>query len=151
LTAGALALPVRPTAQGDELTFEPPEAAPAWKATTLRAPSLTRDSDVLEDGTSVIKVTTDNGEMRDDTHGLATGSICVEEWRIHPDDPLSAQAQFDWVETMRRDDWTVETRCHASLWASGTTWHGRARIEAYEGEVLCFDKDFRFDIPRDGI
>ncbi|MBT8413714.1 MAG: CocE/NonD family hydrolase [Boseongicola sp.] len=151
LTSGSLALPVRPTAQGDEVTFAPPETAPAWKATTLRAASLTRERDILEDGTSLIKVTTDNGEMRDDTHGLATGSVCVEEWRIHPDDPLSAEGRFDWVETMHRGDWSIETRCHASLWADADTWHGRARIEAFEGEELVFDKDFRFDIPRDGI
>ena len=151
LTAGSLDLPIRPTAAGDEVTFEAPEAAPAWKATALRPSSLTRETGVLEDGRSFIKITTDNGEMRDDTHGLATGSVCVEDWRIHPDDPLSGDARFDWIETMHRGDWAIETRCHASLWADGETWHGRARIEAYEGEARIFEKDFRLDIPRDGI
>ncbi|NNL18012.1 MAG: CocE/NonD family hydrolase, partial [Boseongicola sp.] len=151
LTGGALALPVRATAEGDEARFEPAEAALAWKATALRDASLTREQDVLADGTTVIKMTTDNGEMRDDTHGLATGSIAVEEWRIHPDDPLSAEARYDWVETMERGDWSVETRSHVSLWADADTWHGRARLEAYEGETLVFEKDFSFDIARDGI
>ena len=151
LTGGALMLPVRSTAQGDEVSFEPPEAAPAWRATTLRDASLTRERGVLDDGTSFIKITTDNGEMRDDSHGLATGSVCTEEWRIHADDPLSAEGRFDWVETMDRGDWSVETRCHASLWADADTWHGRARVEAYEGEALVFDKDFSFDIARDKI
>lgn len=151
ITAGSLALPVRETALGDEVAFPPPEAALAWKATELRAPALTRESKVLADGTSLLRITTDNGEMRDDTHGLATGSSCVEAWRIHPDDPLSAQARFDWVETMDRGDWSVHTRCHASLWASRDTWHGRARVEAYEGENLVFEKDFAIDIARDGI
>jgi hypothetical protein len=151
LTSGSLALPVRPTARGDEVTFDAPEAAPAWKATELRAASLTRKRDVLADGTSFIKVTTDNGEMRDDTHGLATGSVCVEEWRVHPDDPLTAEGRFNWVETMHRGDWAIETRCHASLWANADTWHGRAHVEAREGEAIVFEKTFRIDIPRDGI
>ena len=142
---------MRETALGDEVAFPPPEAALAWKATELRAPALTRESKVLADGTSLLRITTDNGEMRDDAHGLATGSSCVEAWRIHPDDPLSAQARFDWVETMDRGDWSVHTRCHASLWASRDTWHGRARVEAYEGENLVFEKDFAIDIVRDGI
>lgn len=151
VTGGSLALPVRATAQGDEVTFEPPEAAPAWEATTLRSASLTRERGVFGDGTSFMKMTTDNGEMRDQHHGLATGSVCIEEWRIKPDDPLSAEARYKWVETMHRGQWSVETRCNVTLWADADTWHGRARLEAYEGEALVFDKDFSFDIARDGI
>ena len=151
LTAGALSLPVRETAIGDEITFPPPEAAPAWRATELRPARMTRETETRGDGSLHLRITTDNGEMRDDQHGLATGSVCVESWHIHPDDPLSARAEFEWDDTMERGAWKVRSKCTASLRVSAEAWHGRARIEAYEGDTLVFDKNFAFDIPRDGL
>ncbi len=151
ITGGSVSVPVRMAAEGAEVAFEPPEAAPAWKASELRAPCLTREVAATEDGAQVLTIVTDNGEMRDDAHGLATGSVCVEAWSIHPDDPLSATARFDWEETMTRGGWAVKTKCFSALRASSDTWHLTARIEAYEGESLVFEKDFARDIPRDGI
>ena len=131
--------------------FPPPEAAPEWRATELRAAKMTRDAEVHSDGTRVIRIVTDNGEMRDENHGLATGSICREEWQIHPDDPLSAKGSFDWVETMSRGDWSIHTQCIASLTASVDTWYAHAKIEAFEDKTLIYSKDFALEVPRDGI
>ncbi len=150
LSAGELLLPVLADAT-EPVEFPSPEAAPAWRATQLRAPKMTRDTEELADGTRAIRIVTDNGEMRDDDHSLATGSVCHEEWRIHPDDPLSATGSFDWVETQSRGKWSVHTHCTASLTASADTWHTNATIEAFEGETLIYSKDFAADIPRDGI
>ena len=151
ISAGQLSLPVRATASADEVSFQPPEAAPAWQATEVRPARMTRDVWTDAKGAQVLRIVTDTGEMRDGAHGLATGSVCVETWVVHPDDPLSAEARFEWEDSMARGDWSVKTRCSASLTASRDTWHLRARIEAFEGEGLTFEKDFVRDIPRDGI
>ena len=150
LTAGELLLPVLSGAV-ESVGFPPPKAAPAWRATQIRPSNMTRDSEVHPDGARTIRIVTDNGEMRDKNHGLATDSVCHEEWRIHPDDPLSAIGIFDWVETLTRGDWSVHTHCTACLTASADTWHMQARIEAFEGETLIYSKDFAADIPRDSI
>ncbi len=150
ITAGELLLPVHAD-EVEQVRFPPPEAAHAWRATTLRAANMTRDTEVRSDGTRVIRIVTDNGEFRDENHGLTTGSACFEEWRIHPDDPLSARGSFDWTETLARDDWSVRTHSTASLTASIDTWHAQANIEAFECEKLIYSKDFSADIPRDGI
>ncbi|MGI9390240.1 MAG: CocE/NonD family hydrolase C-terminal non-catalytic domain-containing protein, partial [Boseongicola sp.] len=150
ITAGEIHLPVLEDVS-KTIDFPPPESAPAWRATELRAAKMTRETEVRPDGKRVIKIVTDNGEMRDQNHGLATGSMCYEEWSIHPDDPLSAKGSFDWVETLSRGDWSVHTHCTASLTSSNDNWHARARIEAFEGETLIYSKDFTKDIPRDGI
>jgi len=150
ITAGELHLPV--LADVDKsVEFPPPEAAPGWHAIPLRPPNMTRNTEDRPDGTRVIRIVIDNGEMRDESHGLATGSICHEEWHIHPNDPLSAKGTFDWVETLSRGDWSVHTHCTASLTASTDTWHATAKIEAFEGENLIFSKGFAEDTPRDGI
>ena len=151
LLEGTMSLPVRPTADGDEVAFPPPEAAPAWRATQRRALQYKRTETTFDDGTQQLQILIDNGEMRDDQHGLATGSTCLEDWRIHPDDPLSAEVRIDWEETLERESWNIRTRCHATLWSSSDTWHARARITAYEGDSIVFEKEFSSDIPRNGI
>ena len=151
LTAGLLALPVRPTANGDETAFAPPEAAAPWDAEVLRPPAMTREVQQSPDGTRTIRIETDDGLTRDRAHGLTTGSVCREDWQIRPDDPLSASANIRWVTVLERGDWRIRTVCRAWLTATATHWHPRARIEAFEGDEKVFEKSFARDIPRDGI
>ena len=151
LLGGTLTLPVRPTATGDEISFPPPEASQAWRATQLRAPQFKRTQTILDDGTQQLQILIDNGQMQDEQHGLATGSTCLEDWRIRADDPLSAEVRIDWEETLDRDDWKVRTRCHAALWSSSDMWHARGRITAFEGNQLVFEREFASDVPRNGI
>ena len=151
LLGGTLTLPVRPTATGDEISFPPPEASQAWRATQLRAPQFKRTQTILDDGTQQLQILIDNGQMQDEQHGLATGSTCLEDWRIRADDPLSAEVRIDWEETLDRDDWKVRTRCHATLWSSSDMWHARGRITAFEGNQVVFEREFASDVPRDGI
>lgn len=151
ITGGLLALPVRPTAMADETAFAGPEGAPPWDAKVLRKPQMTRQVQESADGTRTIQIDTDDGEIRDRSHGLATGSVCREDWQIRPDDPLSASGNIRWVTTLERGDWKITTECRAWLTATATHWHPRARIDAWEGDTLVFSKTFASDIPRDGI
>ena len=151
ITEGALTLPVRPTAAGDETGFQEPEAGPAWKRTVLRDGKMTRTTDTDENGVRRIRVVTDDGAVRDDAHGLETDATCVEDWLIHPDDPLSAECRIVWECLMKRGDWQVRMRSEASLTASQTHWHPRAKLETWEGETPMFSRNFASDIPRDGI
>ncbi len=151
LTAGLLALPVRPTANGDETAFAEPEGAAPWNAEVLRKGGLKRSVQESADGTRTIRIDTDDGLRRDRAHGLVTGAVCREDWQIRPGDPLSASGNVRWVTVLERGDWKIHTECRAWLTATKTHWHPRARIEAWEGDEKVFEKTFAADIPRDGI
>jgi predicted acyl esterase len=151
ITGGLIALPIRPTAMSDETAFASPEGAPKWDAEQVRAPGMTRNVQESHDGTRTIRIDVDDGAHQDRAHGLTTGSTCREDWQIRPDDPLSASGNIRWVTTLERGEWSVTTECRAWLTATATHWHPRARISAWEGDKLVFEKTFATDIPRDGI
>jgi hypothetical protein len=142
VTSGTLSLPVRETADGDEWTFEPPEAATPWQIDRLREASMTRRVEFEPDGTEITIIETDDGAVRDRAHGLESGAKSVERWSIHPDDPLSAKGEITWETTLGRGDWRVRTECSASLEATAEAWSTRARIAAWEGDVCVFEKEF---------
>ncbi|MDJ1015000.1 MAG: CocE/NonD family hydrolase [Paracoccaceae bacterium] len=150
VTGGTLHLPVLDEADA-EVTFDPPEGAPPWEADQLRLPSMTREVERLPDGRRLIRITNDEGEVRDRGHGLITGSRSVEEWTIHPEDPLSAEGRCTLETRTAREGWDVRVRCDAGLTADAEAWYPRARIEALENGETVFEKGFESRIARDGV
>lgn len=152
ITGGNLSVPLRPLAEGDEWRFEPPEHSVPWDITTHREAGFqkTRTYDYA-DGASVIRVVTDSGHVTDNKHGLTQSSITEEEWRVRPDDPLSAKGTIRWFKTMGRGDWQVGSEVVASLWADHTDWHMQAELKVWEGDDTLFIKEFRKSIPRHGV
>ncbi|MCK4869298.1 MAG: peptidase S15, partial [Alphaproteobacteria bacterium] len=85
------------------------------------------------------------------THGLVTGSAAREWYSIHPGDPLSAEMRTHWTETLSRGDWAVRTETFAGMTSDAGHFHLTARIEAWEGEEMIFEKKFERKIPRDNM
>lgn len=149
LTAGALSLPVRPAAAGDEWQFEAPEAAPAWQVEELRPPSSERRIERdLETGLVTVVVANDFGEVRDLDHGLVAGSRMSERWTIRPDDPLSARAEIWWEQTLSRGDWSVRTEARSSMRSDAESFYLTARLEAWEDSDRLFERDFADTVAR---
>jgi hypothetical protein len=71
-----------------------------------------------------------------------------ETWAIHPDDPLSATGATHWTQTLSRNEWSVRTETFADMRSDAQNFIVSARIEAYEGEKLVFERDFEQAIPR---
>jgi uncharacterized protein len=90
----------------------------------------------------------DFGEVEDLAHGLCTGSIASEEWRIHANDPLSATGKIHWQQTLRRGDWSIRTEASASISSTDLTFELSARLEAFEGGERVFERDYAYSIPR---
>ena len=151
LKSGRLDLPQRADDSESLVTFPEPESAPPWQMTALRAASLTRNTEKHEDGSVVTTIVTDDGKLRDDTHGLITDAICEETWTIHPDDPLCASGHYLWNLTHSRGDWSIRTRSEAWLHADKDAFYPRAKLEAWEGEKKVFEREFRRKIPRNGV
>lgn len=149
VSGGALTLPVRETATDPEWTFAEPEAARPWRTEALRKNSNSRRVDRDEaTGTVTLSIVDDFGEIRDLDHGLVHGELARETWTIHPDDPLSARGETHWTQTYGRDGWSVRTETFTTMTSTRDTFHLTARIIAYEGELIVFERDFDEIIPR---
>jgi putative CocE/NonD family hydrolase len=152
LLGGALALPERAAATGDETTFAEPEAARPWHTQTVRAASNSRQVETDPNtGAVTLAIVDDFGEIRDADHGLVNGGVARERWTIHPDDPLSARGVTHWTATLSRDEWSLRTETFAAMRSDATSFTLTGRIEAYEGDTLVFERNFSESVPRDHI
>lgn len=152
ISSADLVLPVRPLASGDEITFQPPEAATPWAIDTLRPNRserrVTRDETT---GATVLNIVDDFGEVRDREHGLVNGSIVRETWTIHPGDPSSARGETHWTQTLSRSDWSVRTETFSEMTCDAQNFYLKAKIQAFESDELAFERAFEEKIRRDHI
>lgn len=150
ITSGQLTLPLRPSGDADEWHFAPPEAEEPWQTEELRAASNSRTT--VTDwvtGEVTLEILDDFGKRRDLEHGLISGSAAREWWTIHPDDPLSATGRTHWTTEMERDGIVLRTETTSQMRASDSEFHLSGRLEAYENDVLIFEKDVAETIKRD--
>ncbi len=149
ITQGQIALPLaNPT--GETVQFARAETAAPWATKTLREATNSRVTRIDQaTGETTLEIHDDFGEIEDLEHGLINGSVAREWWSILPDDPLSARGRTHWTDYNRRGDWSVRTQTKSSMWSDADNFHLEARIEAYEGDVLIFEKDFSKTIKRD--
>lgn len=148
VTAGQVEIPLL-AETGETVGFEPPTAAEPWAVRTLREATNSRRT--ITDQTTgrvSLELHDDFGEVEDLEHGLINGSIAREWWEIDPADPLSARGRNHWTDETRRGDWRVRTETWSALTADETHFHLTARIEAYEGDALVFERGFEKTIER---
>jgi putative CocE/NonD family hydrolase len=152
LSAGHIIVPQRPTPGGNEHVFEPPTATDPWETETIRPENHVRrrETDMTTGVVSLI-IEDDFGCVKDANHGLIAGSIARERWSIHPNDPLSARGTCHWTDTLQRDDIDLCTETHSSMWSDATHFHLTARIEAYEGDALIYERNVTDSIKRDHL
>ncbi len=148
--SGRLTLPERVPREEPVLSFEAPEGAPPLDAEVLRPAAAQRKVERdLARGETVLTIIDDFGARRIKAHGLETGAVARETYRIQPDDPLSARAEIHWTETLGRGDWQVRTESRSVQWADLERFHIRAEIEAFEGEERVFAREWQRSVPRD--
>jgi putative CocE/NonD family hydrolase len=147
---GGLLLPLRVPRAETAPSFEEPEGAPPLDAEVLREPAHRRvvEQDQASGGVA-LHIVDDFGETRNRNHGLATGQVARETYRIHPDDPLCASVEIHWTETLSRGDWSVRNETYSTMTADRERFHVTGRIEAYEADAKVFEKDWDEQIPRD--
>ncbi len=81
----------------------------------------------------------------------------INRFSIEPNDPLSAKVECSWTTlnerpaAPKRPAWQARTETRTALTATKTHFHLEARLEAYEGNKLVFERDWKSDIPRDGV
>jgi uncharacterized protein len=152
LHEGALDLPVRNSGIADKVSFPEPEAATPWRIETLRESSNSRKVDRNPaTGSVTLSIVDDFGEVRDSDHGLVNGGIARETWTIDPADPLSAEGETHWTQTLSRNEWSVRTETFTKMRSDTQNFHLTGRIVAYEGDTLVFERNFEEIVARDHI
>ena len=147
--AGSIDVPIRPSGKVDERHFSSPVADLPWQTEEIRPVSNSRKAiKDMKTGITTIEVIDDFGSIRDCQHGLISGSKAREWWSIHPDDPLSAEARTHWSTENSRGDWFVRTETFAKMTSDKEMFYLEAKLEAYEGEKLVFEKEICQCVPR---
>jgi len=148
----SLSLPVRNEAGQPGPSFDPPDSAPPLRQREIAPPAHVRKvTHDQQSGRTTMEIVDDFGEQVDLSHGLMTGSVAREWYSIHPDDPLSAEMRTHWTEKLSRGVWAVHTETFAGLTSDANHFHLTARIEAWEGDELIFEKNFDRKIKRDNM
>ena len=141
VTAGRVELPVY---HGTGAGWDAPEAegATPWKHRVLRKGHSARRVEVdLLSGKRALIVEEDGGEVENLDHGLCTSEAMSERWEIGAD-PLSAKAVHVWEQKLGRGDWQVRTVAHAEMTATATQLRMVAKLTAWEGERVIFERDW---------
>ena len=147
VTGGTLDLPVH---EGGEGWVPPgPEGAPAWKHRVLRKGHASRriETDLLS-GRHALVIEDDGGDVENLSHGLCSGETMSERWEISADDPLSARAVHVWEQRLSRGDWQVRTRAEAEMTGTATHLRMTAKLTAWEGDAVIFERSFDEEVER---
>ncbi|MCB1430324.1 MAG: peptidase S15, partial [Nitratireductor sp.] len=152
IEGGSIALPVRPTATGNEWHFEKPEGASPWNiAMRRKAHSSRRQETDMATGETTIIIENDFGITEDLDHGLWQEAVSVERWTIHPDDPLCASAHILWTKRMGRGDWQIEAKSSCAMRADAENFQIRANLSASENGQPVFERQYDDSIARDMV
>ncbi len=152
LQAGSLDLPVHPGVPGDEWVPPVAEGATPWAHRVLRKPHAARrvERDLIT-GQMALVVEDDTGLVENLSHGLITGERMAERWSIKPDDPLSAEAFFEFNQSLASGNWTVRTNGWARMTATRNALVMTAHLEAWEGDARVFARDWQQEVARDHV
>jgi len=150
IVEGSIEIPVINGSIENTRNFLPEKTDEPWKTETLREASNSRKitRDIGSDG-SILEIIDDFGLVRDLKHDLEIGSIAREWWSIHPDDPLSAEGKTHWTEERSRGAWKTRTETYAKMNSDAENFYIYAKLEAYENEILFFEKEISETISRD--
>lgn len=148
VSGGGLDLPVL-TGSGAE--WVPPEAetAPPFKHRIVRAGKSARriETDLLT-GKHALIVEDDVGDTENLDHGLTTGETMSERWEIAADDPTAARAVHVWEQRLSRGDWAVKTRAEAEMTCTKTHLRMKAKLTAWDGGRVVFERTWDDAVER---
>ena len=131
-----LSLPLRQESGYEEKrsSFAAPVARDAFATTQLR--KFQQDRTVVVDPESQehqLKIFTDNGKVRFEDNKIEMASKCWQKYAVKADDPLSANAKYDWEwEFSRGDAWRVRTLTTTQLSSDENYFYLASEVTAWE-------------------
>lgn len=148
-----LQLPLRPsTGNDDECSFEAAHCAPPWEHEAVRPAQFIRKLRVDESSEEhTLHIRNDFGANRDRDHQLLSGSWMSEEWRIVPDDPLSARVDIHWEQELSRDDWATLTQADITLHGDSDWFYITGCLRAFEKDEVVFERHYKTKVAREFV
>jgi hypothetical protein len=143
-------LPVKMKSGITELKFpEPKGAKPSSTVKLLRNGDekwqVIRD---LVDDKSTLWVLKDNGTQRIEEIDLDMSDFSEEKYSIVNDDLSTVSGETRSQTRLERKEWKVRTKTHTILTSDKDNFYIKATLDAYEGEVRVFSKNWHEKIPR---
>lgn len=148
-----LHLPVK-TGKGDaEVKFGPPVSAePTTTTGIIHAPDYKWNviRDLIKDE-STLDVIKDNGIFYLDTIDLQVSDYNEERYCIRNDLTDTLRGETLWKKTLKRGDWEIHTDAKTILTSDKENFYIHATLDAWEGEIRVFSKNWQEKIPRDHV
>ena len=146
-------LPVLDTSESPDLQpFEPPRTPPPIEMTTLQPTrqerTITHD---VETGEIIFALVKDGGCVRLHHNDIEMASGTTERYSIRDDDPLSARAEYSCEYGIGRGAWQTRTSGRLTMTCSADTFFVAAELDAYEGDIRIFSRNWDLEIERDGF
>lgn len=98
-----------------------------------------------------LRVIDDRGVMRLDDIGLTVGARAVERYGVRPGDFSSPTGETEWVRTLERGDWRIETRTRTRLTSDCENFYLTAELDAWEDGARVRCLSWNETIPRDMV
>ncbi|RPI42827.1 MAG: CocE/NonD family hydrolase, partial [Betaproteobacteria bacterium] len=149
----ALELPVRPPSRADGKLprFKPPESAPPFARTALTPGSRNRVITTdLGKGLTTVEVHDTSGRNRYDEIDLVAEARSTERYTVVEGEPLSATAEVGWTWEFERGAWRIRTESRTHVSCTKREFIIRGKLEAYEGDVHVFCREFEERVRRKG-
>ncbi|WP_343563347.1 CocE/NonD family hydrolase [Kiloniella sp. b19] len=142
LRSGELELPVRSCQDFSSVSFDAPKKIPMTEHRKIRDGKEHRNS-CEKDGRIELELFGDHGSSEDPETGLISSSSMREFWRIHRDDPATAEVEILWERAQERAEWKVSSRILTRMKGYKEKFVFEHQIKAYEGEKLVFEKEMK--------
>jgi hypothetical protein len=93
----------------------------------------------------------DHGGVTCDETGLTVKDGNVQQYRIDPLDPLSAQASCTWTTQLSRDGWSAEVASTATQRATPTHFIIDSKLELKTDGKVLLRKEWHHEVPRKNV
>jgi putative CocE/NonD family hydrolase len=150
-----LELPIRPARAEDAKlpAFGPVENAPRFGSVQMR-PDNEHARVTLDHHTGTVTVDELDGGGLTRIPGFDNweyGASTRKTYAIRPADPLSARADIVWKKEFGRGDFRINIEAQTHMSVTREHFRLKATLDAYEGDVRVFSKEWDCVIPRDHV
>lgn len=143
-------VPVREPLDSDsKIRFEPPEAGPMMDKEVIEGPrhvwNVIRN---LATDESVLEVVKDLGIYRIPDIDMTVSTGTYEWYSNQNDDFHSVEGKTLWQQRFLRDNWDIKTITSTRVTCDRDNFYIHAELDAFEGQVRVFSKNYNYTITR---
>ena len=91
----------------------------------------------------------DSGAEKHLHTGITVQDVSRETFKVHPDDPNSAEGNCSWIKRYERDEWKAEVDARVTVKARRDHWHITASLVARDADGVVAERAWDEQIPRD--